>query len=414
MTAEVAILNRHGLALAADSAVTVGEERVWTYTNKIFSLGPYNDIAIMIYGNGDFAGFPWETVIKSFKRHVNKERFETVSDCTSRFFSFLSDDRWSDDVQSNLVVYSIIINELSEISNTIQYSSKKEFRNKLSDVVEFCLNDVRSKKVIIQDISKVEFISEFRAAIDDLRSEQFSEHIPKYIKDRIDEYLFEYFRRAECPTRYQSGIVICGFGTSENYPVVIENIVDGRHKSSVRYWLARNTNLNKERFKTGEIIPFAQSDMSALFMEGISHPYIGYFFKLFEGILEKKTNEVLRAFNGTTAETKVERAIQQRVDNEIRKQIIADFETLRMTHFINPLMRNVQSLPREEMAAMAEALVELTSLRRKIDSAIQTVAGPVDVLLISKADGLVWIKRKHYFDKDKNAEFFARKSLLEG
>lgn len=414
MTAEVAILNRHGLALAADSAVTVGEERVWTYTNKIFSLGPHNDIALMIYGNGDFAGFPWETVIKSFKRALNRERFKTVSDCASRFFNFLADDQWSDPVQSSLVVYSIIIKELSEINNTIEYGSKKEFREKINQVLDFCISDVLDNDIIVNDYEKHEFLSEFRKEIDDLRDEEFVEHIPKYIKDKIDSYLFEYFRRAECPTKFQSGVVICGFGSDENYPVVIEHIVDGRHKKSVRHWQGRNTDFNKDRYRTGEIIPFAQSDMSALFMEGISAPYMNYFFKLFEGVLSKKTNEVMRVFNGTAAEKRIERRIQKRVDDEIRKEIAADFDKLRFGSFINPLMRNVQSLPREEMAAMAEALVELTSLRRKIDSVIQSVAGPVDVLLISKADGLVWIKRKHYFDRDKNGEFFARKSLLEG
>ena len=414
MTAEVAILNRHGLALAADSAVTVGEERVWTYTNKIFSLGPHNDIAIMIYGNGDFAGFPWETVIKAFKRTLNKERFKTVSDCASRFFNFLTDKQWADDVQSPLVVYSILIKELSEINNTIDYKTKKEFRQKLSEVVEFCLNDITTKAVAVPNVEKADFLTAFRKEIDDLRDEEFSEHIPKYLKDKLDDYIFEYFRRAECPTNYQSGIVICGFGVDENYPVAVEHIVDGRYEDNVRFWEGRSADLNKDRYKTGEILPFAQSDMSALFMEGISAPYLNYFFKMFEGILEKKTAEVMRVFTGTSAEKKVERRIQKRVDNEIRKTIAADFDKFRMGTFVNPLMRNVQSLPREEMAAMAEALVELTSLRRKVDSVVQSVGGPVDVLLISKADGLVWIKRKHYFEREKNGEFFTRKALLEG
>jgi len=31
-------------------------------------------------------------------------------------------------------------------------------------------------------------------------------------------------------------------------------------------------------------------------------------------------------------------------------------------------------------------------------SRTETVAGPIDVAIISKGDGLIWIKRKHYFD----------------
>jgi hypothetical protein len=34
------------------------------------------------------------------------------------------------------------------------------------------------------------------------------------------------------------------------------------------------------------------------------------------------------------------------------------------------------------------------------------VAGPIDVAVISKGDGLVWIKRKHYFKPELNYHFF--------
>jgi hypothetical protein len=57
------------------------------------------------------------------------------------------------------------------------------------------------------------------------------------------------------------------------------------------------------------------------------------------------------------------------------------------------------------MAAMAESLVHITSLRRRISLNAETVGGPIDVALISKGDGLVWIKRKHYFDSELNPAF---------
>ena len=36
----------------------------------------------------------------------------------------------------------------------------------------------------------------------------------------------------------------------------------------------------------------------------------------------------------------------------------------------------------------------------------ETVAGPIDVAVISKGDGFVWIKRKHYFQRELNQQFF--------
>ena len=37
----------------------------------------------------------------------------------------------------------------------------------------------------------------------------------------------------------------------------------------------------------------------------------------------------------------------------------------------------------------------------------ETVGGPIDVAVISKGDGFIWIKRKHYFEGDMNPQFFA-------
>ena len=60
---------------------------------------------------------------------------------------------------------------------------------------------------------------------------------------------------------------------------------------------------------------------------------------------------------------------------------------------------------------MAEALVEITSLRRRVDSDVESVGGPVDVAVISKGDGFIWINRKHYFDSALNMDFPVRRNL---
>ena len=34
---------------------------------------------------------------------------------------------------------------------------------------------------------------------------------------------------------------------------------------------------------------------------------------------------------------------------------------------------------------------------------------PIDVAVISKGDGFIWIRRKHYFNAELNPSFFRRK-----
>lgn len=65
-------------------------------------------------------------------------------------------------------------------------------------------------------------------------------------------------------------------------------------------------------------------------------------------------------------------------------------------------------LPKDELAAMAESLVNLTSFKRKVTLERETVGGPIDVAVISKGDGFVWIKRKHYFKPELNPQFLSK------
>jgi len=67
VTAEIAILNSSGIALAADSAVTIYEEKVYNSANKLFALSRYEPVGIMVYGKADFMGIPWEIIVKQYR-----------------------------------------------------------------------------------------------------------------------------------------------------------------------------------------------------------------------------------------------------------------------------------------------------------------------------------------------------------
>jgi hypothetical protein len=62
-------------------------------------------------------------------------------------------------------------------------------------------------------------------------------------------------------------------------------------------------------------------------------------------------------------------------------------------------------LPKNELAEMADSLVNLTCLRKRFSTDEETVGGPVDVAVISKGDGMIWIRRKNYFDPNDNYRF---------
>lgn len=65
-------------------------------------------------------------------------------------------------------------------------------------------------------------------------------------------------------------------------------------------------------------------------------------------------------------------------------------------------------MPKPEMANMAEALVNLTSIKRRVSKGMETVGGPIDVAVISRTEGFVWVKRKHYFPPELNLRYSKR------
>jgi hypothetical protein len=68
------------------------------------------------------------------------------------------------------------------------------------------------------------------------------------------------------------------------------------------------------------------------------------------------------------------------------------------------------SLPVDEMAELAETLISLQSLKEKVTKPSETVGGPIDVAVITRSEGLVWIKRKHFFDPSLNSRYMQRQA----
>jgi hypothetical protein len=73
----------------------------------------------------------------------------------------------------------------------------------------------------------------------------------------------------------------------------------------------------------------------------------------------------------------------------------------------DPMLEAIQALPKEGLAVIAEALVDLTITKRRASPDAETVGPPTDVAVLSKGDGFIWIKRKHYFKPELNPYFIA-------
>ncbi len=92
MTSEVVVMNRIGVALAADSAVTLDtgdSSKVRDSALKLFMLSKYRPVGIMVYNNAQLLGVPLETIIKLFRHDLGRRGFDTLPEYGDELIRFL-------------------------------------------------------------------------------------------------------------------------------------------------------------------------------------------------------------------------------------------------------------------------------------------------------------------------------------
>ncbi len=411
MTAEIVIVNSQAVALAADSAVTIGRKRVWKHANKLFSAGPQNDIGIMIYNSGELLSIPWESIVKEHRRSSAGKVFNKVSEFSADFCDFVKSEKLVDFDQGYLGLSSFIIEVLERIRSSMSYNTKKAFHEtiisaiterreaalKLSEIE--CFLDLEAFSRIFSDLAKK------------LAEDIFEAKLRKAELTAIIEIVFEHLKR-EYESDYHTDIVIAGYGRDEMFPVVEHYIVDGKLPRFTRIWKSdKCSDLNPGKSGAPGIYPFAQADMAYLFMEGISVRSLRYVLTVLENTLNSKSSQMVSDYVQDNDQKVVELALQRRENNAIAKKFFEEFEEFRKNDFVEPVLDTIKALPKEEMAFMAKAMVEITALRRKFASSLESVGGDIDVAVISKSDGFIWINRKHYFDLDFNKDFLDRKHV---
>jgi hypothetical protein len=93
---------------------------------------------------------------------------------------------------------------------------------------------------------------------------------------------------------------------------------------------------------------------------------------------------------------------------EAWRKYFDDMDGYARNTFEEPVKQSLDGLGKDDLAKIAESLVSITSFRQQISPEEETVGGPIDVAVISKGDGFIWIKRKYYFDEKFNPHFIER------
>ena len=88
------------------------------------------------------------------------------------------------------------------------------------------------------------------------------------------------------------------------------------------------------------------------------------------------------------------------------RSLFAKLDEQRNEKHLGPINQAVANMPKDELGHAAARLVSLNWFQKRMSLTTETVGGPVDVAVISKGDGFIWIDRKHYFRPELNRHFF--------
>lgn len=193
----------------------------------------------------------------------------------------------------------------------------------------------------------------------------------------------------------RSGIVIAGFGAREIFPAIVSIEVIG-FSGQLLYRLDKPS--IRIRGIEALILPYAQKEVVQGFIEGAEPSYRRKLLWIIESILSRLLTDTL-----DESDADIARALQDAMGT-----LYKELDRIEWEEYALPVLRTIAEMPKSELPAVAEALVGLQSLKRRVSDEHETVGGPIDVALISKGDGFIWIKRKHYFNPEINPQYFQR------
>ena len=199
------------------------------------------------------------------------------------------------------------------------------------------------------------FFSQFDELIIDAKEKLFDKLPINELQDQKINDISLLLFTTDWLSRTYSGIVFAGYGEKELLPACVSYHVEHLICGHLKYRIDQNASIDFSG-SSAMVLAFAQDDVVQNIFSGRHPTYL-------------------------------------RIETEMYRT------------YTRPILATVSSFPKDDLALIAETIINLTSFMRRVSMELETVGGPVDVAVISKKDGFIWINRKHYFDINYNLHF---------
>lgn len=423
MTSEVIVMNRLGIALASDSAATVyvGGRTKFYHADKLFMLSSFHPIGVMVYNNSSLLGIPWETILKMYRAQLGTRSFDKLEEYATDLISYLNenDHLFPATVQHHHYLHLVgtlflaIQKEIKEKMFALIGDSPTELQKALKktqvDIIQKTLKEWRDKK----DVDPACYNEDVAKKMAGNASGEIHKMVANYFDgaesaevNALHELAKLVVSKEEILPESLSGLVIAGFGDKEYFPVMQEYELGEIFAGRLKYRCTATSRIDPN---TPSVVrPFAQSEMVDTFLSGVSSAFELKLINELVKVMIESPEAIIDGMPGVGRQRK--KAYKEKVRPIAEEAIISMVRNLRdyrKRKHLEPILQSIEFLPKNELAHVAASLVNLSSFQKRISiSEDETVGGPIDVAVISKGDGFVWIDRKHYFRPELNRHFF--------
>lgn len=419
MTAEVAIMNARGVAIAGESATKSGKTGKCYYSNeKVFQLSENHAIGLLLCGTPAYLDMRIDYLIHLFGKKVKDTAFETVMQCGEEFISFLSETKFIDvdpeyfeakvisrNIQKEI---SDLYNVLREMKDDIFYELKE--KNLLDDLeAKYIEKGKAHLSYVLDDIKKRKYIDGFNDKDFKILVEKKGSYIEGLIKEEYGHYIFneeflEYLIQIPCLILLKHfcvnrcNVVFAGYGEKEIYPSIVTYTIESTINGKIKYELTENKTKKYSDSNGAQIIPFAMERVVNTFVSGIDNKFENHL----KTHLKFMTDAFIHNVEERLEEEKIDapnwesiKEIMQKEFKDFRKGFHSVVNEYKENNHIIPTKDIIISLPPKELGEMAERLIQLSAFS-KLQRMDVEVGGPVDVAVITK-EGFHWVKKKNLY-----------------
>lgn len=432
MTAEIAILNKSAIALAADSAVTIStgsdQQKIFDSADKLFELTRGNAIGIMINSDMNFMETPLPVLIKCYREDAPK--FSKVEEAAEHFLDYLNKFGRNSPVR---IKVDAIRNSVVPIFTAIDERAKEKFLDRLFDsdrtgvreeydsqpekvsalAEETITEELDRLNQVASTLIEASFVGDGELVLTqdeiDVIEAAAVEHIPMANDEQRAKAIALAARalRMFGTTPNATGVVVAGFGSDELFPTLVSYQLFGMVGDRLKYIQTNTIDVDREGVGAA-VLPFAQREMVERFLYGLDGDLTHKITSFCTQSVPLISEELIASLDLAEGEANLLKAKAHQAEQAFFEGLNNDAFAAIQEQSRSEIEEMVEFMPKPELARMAEALVNLTSIKRRVSRGFETVGGPIDVAVISKAEGFVWVKRKHYFPEELNKRYFGR------